>query len=96
MTTVASRKLKPAARAVLEAAARHHEKKTAPYPPTWFKPREIGGTATNRYGSHLKQLVTRGLIERRDGAPNGWRECTLWEYRITETGLEELRGDASF
>lgn len=92
--------MKPAAREVLKAAAEHHrriadgdgtiaEKDHA----SWFRPREIGGSASNRYGTYLLQLVKRRLIERRDGAPGSWRECRLFEYRITEAGLEELRDE---
>ena len=71
--------------AVLLDACRFHKTSKG----AWFRPRQIGGTASNRCACHLHGLITRGLVERRDAAPGGWRENKLWEYRITDAGIEE-------
>lgn len=83
MPTVATRQMKPDTRAVLEAVSRWQHTR----PGQWFRPKDVGGTATNCYARHLQSLVTRGLVERREATqPGAWREKKLWEYRLTERG----------
>lgn len=87
MATVATRKMKDEARGVLlKAVVFDHNNKGQ-----WFRPKQIGGSATNNCARHLLALITRGFIERRDAsAPGAWREKGIWEYRVTPAGHAEL------
>jgi len=57
----------------------------------WARPKDLGayGSAT-RTSERLRGLVCRGLAEKVDAAPGGWREKPISRYRITAAGREEL------
>ena len=84
-----NRKMKRETRAVLDAAYRFWVRDSG-----WFRPKNIGGSATNRCACHLHALITRGFIERTEATePTAWREKKLWKYRITLDGIAEVLGN---